>query len=98
MIELSSDKLPAFMNPAYLAGVLECEESTIEEECRRGSIPAKKWGRSWIIPAHAFVHVANNVAMIEAAERTAEKPSGGQSGTLISIEGRGRKLPQLPEM
>jgi excisionase family DNA binding protein len=83
------------MDPAYAARLLGCEESTIEELCRQGKLPAKKWGVGWMLPTAAVLHVINNVALIEAAER-AQGPKDRPAATIVPFGDR--KPPQLPDL
>lgn len=95
MIRESPANLPAVIDVDYAAQILACEASTVEELCRQGKLPAKKWGTSWMLPTGAFLHVVNNVALIEAAERAeGKKPAP----TLVSLPGGRKEPPQLPEI
>lgn len=51
------------------ASILGCTQVTAVHHIMRGDLPGLKFGRSWIIPAHAFHQRLNEFALETAAER-----------------------------
>jgi excisionase family DNA binding protein len=67
------------LNKAEAAELLDCEESTAEQQARAGLLPAVKIGRSWLYPSAALIEHINTLARANVQHpvlpRTAKLPT-----------------------
>lgn len=64
------------MTVAEVAAELRCDEDTVVEWIKAGTIPALKPGRSWVIPRAAYLTALNALALglAEQRRRVADEP------------------------
>lgn len=62
------DGLPPTLTIDQAAELLKCDRDTAAERLNSGELPGLKLGRSWVIPAEAFMRRINELA-IELAEQ-----------------------------
>lgn len=98
---LTEKSEPLMYSVDEAAGILKCTPLTIENKLRLGHLPGLKYGRSWVLPARAFVQYLNEQAASEAAEKRAgrakrhrETLAAAESALqLQALPGRRRKPP-----
>ena len=61
-----------------VAGMLQCESSTIEEKARALVLPGVKMGRSWVFPRVALLQRLNELALAKPAPPQREPPRPGK--------------------
>lgn len=54
-----------------VAGILDCEPSTVQEKARSGELPAVKFGRSWRFPRTALMEALHKKAMENKPKKVA---------------------------
>lgn len=74
------------LSEAEVAVILDCEPKTIQEKARNGTLPAVKFGRSWIFPRNALLQSLNEMAL-------ANKPKTHQ--VTVPAKSRRAALPTL---
>lgn len=76
--------------------LLHCDHKTVDELARRGTLPAIKFGKSWIFIRAQVVETVAQMASKQARERAA---SHSPLGVLMPrVAKAGRPLPKLPSM
>lgn len=80
------DGLPPTLTIDQAAELLQCDRDTAAERLNSGELPGLKLGRSWVIPADAFMRRVNELA-IELAEQRRQALK----------DGRGKRQNSAPE-
>ena len=92
--------LPADMDVDQVAALLDCTPRTVEDNARDGTLPALKFGVSWIFPTGALLSKLDQLATEQAlARRVPARPSA----VVRDVEKgenacRRRPLPSLPKL
>lgn len=104
------DHLPPTLTVDQAAELLQCDRDTAAARLASGELPGLKFGRSWVIPADAFMRRINELAIIQAEERRIEsaqprRTTGGALpgltvvGTSAAKRGRTRRsVPSLEKL
>lgn len=92
--------LPAFpttYSVGQVAAFLCCDPSIVETQLELGDIPGVRFGSEWMIPAQAFVHYVNDLALTQAHERQFARDCLPQARDMAdrTISGSGEK-PRTP--
>lgn len=85
------------LTPQEIAKILLCDEKTVEEAARKGTLPGVKFGRGWVFPKAALLEALNSQAKEEAESRKYRTTSP------LAITGKQpkqakRNPPALPEL
>lgn len=101
------DQLPPTLTIDQAAELLQCDRDTAAARLASGELPGLKFGRSWVIPADAFMRRINELSMELAEQRRAEsaqpskKAGGAMPGLTVvgtSAAKRGRTRRSVPSL
>lgn len=96
-------ELPAVMDVEQVAAMLDCTPRTVEDNARDGTLPALKFGVSWVFPTAALLSRLSELALKQAHARREPPRAGAVIRAIPASDStksgrRRRPLPTLPSL